>query len=401
MRLYSPDRRYGLFVANQVASRRWTNYDVNGNSTGSGTLNGTVVRNRWYRADHTSNKILPLSGFPGTLWRKPSNYSRTVATVDLVKSDVSFVVGGKTRRVESGYLTDNGSAANYGPHISSSMAVVSSFNTDNRCNTEALLKLKDMKVNFGTALAESRQTVNMIASSTSTLIRAALAAKRGQWGRVGKLLLGEPKELAKGRSLSHRWLEYQYGWAPLMSDIHSGWELAKEGFRKEAQIFSVQRTITDRDSPSKTGTATRVEGQSIRRTRVKLYARIDDANLSHLTSLGLLNPLEIAWELVPYSFVIDWFLPVGNVISSLDATRGMTFIGGFRSYEVESIATQYWRPPPYLGTASTGEFSAVTSAFASRRVALTSFPVALPYLKSPFSSLHLANALALLRNLFR
>jgi len=33
-------------------------------------------------------------------------------------------------------------------------------------------------------------------------------------------------------------------------------------------------------------------------------------------SLGLVDPVQIAWEVVPYSFVVDWFLPIGTYLSA-------------------------------------------------------------------------------------
>lgn len=43
---------------------------------------------------------------------------------------------------------------------------------------------------------------------------------------------------------------------------------------------------------------------------------------------GLLNPLEVIWELVPFSFVADWFLPIGDYLSALDASSRFTHEGG-------------------------------------------------------------------------
>jgi hypothetical protein len=37
--------------------------------------------------------------------------------------------------------------------------------------------------------------------------------------------------------------------------------------------------------------------------------------------IGWNVPLQIAWELVPFSFVIDWFLPVGRVLSQFEPKR--------------------------------------------------------------------------------
>ena len=41
---------------------------------------------------------------------------------------------------------------------------------------------------------------------------------------------------------------------------------------------------------------------------------------------GLDNPTLAVWEAMPYSFVVDWFLPVGDYLSSLSAFNGIEVI---------------------------------------------------------------------------
>lgn len=402
MKIYSNERAFGLRDVRRSTSRKWTNYDVNGNVTGSNTISNTsMFQKRHYRADKSSNKIKPLPNKPGSLWRNPSNYSRTICEVTYLDGQVNYRDSqGRLRRTEVGLCTDNG-VVSFGPHINSSLGVVNSLNTDNRANVEALLKLKDMKVNFGEALAESRSTVRHLASTAGTLARVVLYARRGRWDQVHKLLGLSGKPLGSGKTFASRWLEYQFAWTPLMSDIYGTSELLKQGLREKAQLFSVQRTITDVENAKPNGTAVRAYGTSTRKTRVKLYAQVNDREIAALTSLGLLDPLQVGWALVPYSFVIDWFLPVGNFLEALGATRGLTFIGGHRTYWVESISTQYWRPPAYSGMVGDSEFQVVCSAVATRRVRLTSFPSPSFYLKSPFSTSHLISGLALVRQLFK
>jgi hypothetical protein len=50
---------------------------------------------------------------------------------------------------------------------------------------------------------------------------------------------------------------------------------------------------------------------------------IRDASLKQLSQLGITNPALLVWELIPYSFVIDWLIPVGDFLSSLDALVGV------------------------------------------------------------------------------
>lgn len=39
--------------------------------------------------------------------------------------------------------------------------------------------------------------------------------------------------------------------------------------------------------------------------------------------LGINVPMQLAWDLVPFSFVVDWFLPVGKLISRIEPRRAL------------------------------------------------------------------------------
>lgn len=50
---------------------------------------------------------------------------------------------------------------------------------------------------------------------------------------------------------------------------------------------------------------------------------VNNPNLLLLNKLGLLNPASIAWELVPYSFVLDWFANINTVLSQFTDFAGL------------------------------------------------------------------------------
>jgi hypothetical protein len=41
--------------------------------------------------------------------------------------------------------------------------------------------------------------------------------------------------------------------------------------------------------------------------------------MSVARQLGMLDPASVVWEIVPYSFVVDWFVPFGTYLSNLNA----------------------------------------------------------------------------------
>jgi hypothetical protein len=68
-----------------------------------------------------------------------------------------------------------------------------------------------------------------------------------------------------------------------------------------------------------------------------------------LNTWGLLQPVESWWELVPFSFVIDWFINVGDTLASWTPHYGLKALASW--YTVEDIVYQsrravnpWWQP---------------------------------------------------------
>jgi hypothetical protein len=132
---------------------------------------------------------------------------------------------------------------------------------------------------------------------------------------------------------------------------------------------------------------------------VKLYARISNETLANASSIGILNPLQIAWELVPYSFVVDWFMPVGSFLETLTDTAGLTFVSGVRTDRVVSQFNSTYTPPNSGYPNWDGSFSCSNRVRGVNRVPYSGWPAPLPYVKNPLSTIHVASGLALIQQL--
>jgi len=64
----------------------------------------------------------------------------------------------------------------------------------------------------------------------------------------------------------------------------------------------------------------------IRQRAVFYITRSNFAGLNGDFDFG--NPIEWAWELIPFSFVVDWAIPIGEWLGSLDAMVGVDTSGG-------------------------------------------------------------------------
>jgi len=278
-----------------------------------------------------------------------------------------------------------------------------------RAETLALLKFASNKADMGVMLAESVKTANHLAKTGFDLWNAYRAARRGSWNEVGKILFPSGSRImnrgrhakghAIGKDVSSRWLEYQYGWLPLMSDMKSLYDVLGEGLQNALLLHSHHTAKTD-----KSLSGTRVNGTSTLTTdgkvdlmvKCKITGQLSAAAARNASRLGLTNPATIAWELVPFSFVVDWSIPVGNVLEALQATRGTTFVGG--SYTVASQAAmklEYRQNWTNIVQLPQGEWF----KYQMERTPYSSFPTPSLYAKSPFSTSHIVSAVALLRQL--
>lgn len=297
----------------------------------------------------------------------------------------------------------------------------------NRAIVNLLNKVKDQKLNLAQAFAERQQTISLIASSATRIANAFLALRKGDILAAGHHLaypIGVRKRrrfdfaFSRDRQLAvaNGWLELQYGWRPLLQDVYGAAELTAQRVSDEVHSkASGSATLSDREiikrvevgySPIGSAGRDNVTITIKRFIQAKYVCSFSVANPASrsLSQMGFTNPALLAWELLPYSFIVDWFIPIGNYLSTLDATLGMNFQGGcvtlFERYELEETREGTGKYVSfYRMVGSTYGSSSIVSVNRSR---LNSFPRAsLPAFKNPLSTTHALNAIALLRNSFK
>lgn len=57
---------------------------------------------------------------------------------------------------------------------------------------------------------------------------------------------------------------------------------------------------------------------------------LNNQDYVYLSALGL-QPLPTLWELLPWSFVMDWFLNIGTFLEAWTTKEGWTFLSGSQS----------------------------------------------------------------------
>lgn len=289
------------------------------------------------------------------------------------------------------------------------------------------------KGSLAVTLAEASKTADHIAKTATRLYKAYRGLRRGrfqeftdalgmsvsqkEFKRVNKKAYASRTSEGNYRNFAaSTWLEYTYGWKPLISDVFTQAENLANYLTERANVVrrgrgSAKKTVDKfvvsstlpYGYPGKITTRFRAE----RRCSIVVKYKIA-GQPSALDTFGITNPALVAWELVPFSFVVDWFLPIGNFLESLTATNGLSFAGGTQAtkttYTIESVCQADPTPVPSSGfprVTWTGIAGGIQKKSVKTRTLLFTFPsVPLPQLKDPRSFAHLASALSLLQAVF-
>jgi hypothetical protein len=96
-------------------------------------------------------------------------------------------------------------------------------------------------------------------------------------------------------------------------------------------------------------------------------------DLNTLGKLGLTNPLSAAWNLATLSFVVDWFIPIGDYLDALDVPMRFQHVGGSWGFKA-SGETIYADLRPQSGWTLSGESLNSTKRVYVQRRPMTGLP---------------------------
>lgn len=310
------------------------------------------------------------------------------------------------RRDLSGYRDTNPSPQNkangWAGYWDAQGAPTKFFNKTNRCETEALAKLIAGGAQLGAALAESKKTLSMISGNVINFYTAYRHARKGRWKQASAALgIGGHSFKSASKNTSGRWLELQYGWLPLLGDISSATDKLRKYSTATWKPLCVVRTLEEVIDERKTVLTESYVNlwrtRGTHSTRVQLWYNVTDPKLHLLANLGLVNPLSVGWELVPFSFVVDWFMPVGTFLDAWTATLGCNFLSGTcttKAFGQEEFFTNWDYDDGESFTRGDTLSRNIVKGYI--RDTYSSWPTPSLYLKSPLTQGHMINALALI-----
>lgn len=173
------------------------------------------------------------------------------------------------------------------------------------------------KAQMGVFLAELEQAASMIATRGLQLADLIRAARKLDFGRMSRILRRDfkPKNTSKG--FAGIWLECSFGWIPMITDIYSAVDVLQSPIKSLRPTGSAMGGTynTTQTSGSFPNEASRTVRACTIHAKVGAEVKVTNPNLYLANNLGLVNPFTVAWELIPFSFVVDWFIPVENFLS--------------------------------------------------------------------------------------
>lgn len=183
-------------------------------------------------------------------------------------------------------------------------------------------KLRKGSASLGVTMASWGQSRQMIIDRLRKIDKIFQRVQK-QRNRNPRRIKYSPKTLASD------FLEGEFGWLPLLGDIYAVTSTVVQKsippeWAKSTMIFPYNTTLKSGDSSQYLQTTYSGRG----RVTIAAKVAISNPNLWLANRLGLINPAVVAWDLVPWSFVVNMFVNVNQVLGSLTDTVGLTLSNG-------------------------------------------------------------------------
>lgn len=158
--------------------------------------------------------------------------------------------------------------------------------------------------------------------------------------KVVSSLLKARNPIALIKGIGNARLLWVYGMKPTIQSIYDAVHFEAKHYNNELKLFKArgQSVVTFSNVANGSGWPDYTYANSFDaiysvRDELGVVLRIPDSPLTQLARLSSLNPVSIAWELLPFSFVVDWFVNIGGYVRDLETalTYSSYFSRGYRT----------------------------------------------------------------------
>lgn len=211
---------------------------------------------------------------------------------------------------------------------------------DSNLENQLLMKLssniRKHQFHAGKFIGEGRRASQMVIGTITGLKKGFIRAlehaldKKPSQGRRRRLT---------DRDISSAYLQTVFGWMPLISDTFQAMKAYEALTSVRSNRYYAKEMIGR--SCSSFAHPNAFSGTAVRRRKI-LYEMWED--ITAIRSLGLDNPASVLWEVSPWSFLFDYFLPFGTYLDNLAIVPKLK--GRFLLTEKVQVDAVAIRPPP-------------------------------------------------------
>jgi hypothetical protein len=220
---------------------------------------------------------------------------------------------------------------------------------------------------MGINIAQRKQTFQMLGSRFRQLDGFTTGVIRRDKKLIARSLSISERQVSRtlsqnwgvAKTLANTWLEFWFGWKPLLSDIHAG----LEALDAPVPDGRIKGSGTQKWVDSSRGYAGPFNAwydfTGFSRSRLGCDVRVTNIATRTLQQWGLLNPAAILWDSIKYSFVIDWFANVSQYIGSFTDFAGLEISNAYQVTESFCRGEYGWNGYPWKAHAESYDYARV------------------------------------------
>lgn len=177
-----------------------------------------------------------------------------------------------------------------------------------------------------TEIGESKETIGYMFDTLKRILRLALAFKTKEWTAKKKL---KGKDLVD--EVTSLWMQFRYAVSPLAYSFQDAAEYLSAKVLAEYVTARKRRDVDYEWESNGWKYSFTVEHRVFAKARIDLKATT--------AQLGV-NPLKTLWELTPLAFVVNWVIPVGEMLGALVPPPSALQTAASHSMRVRSVKAE-------------------------------------------------------------